>query len=187
MQPSLGSHGNSLNGTKDIPLAAITAKAFCPKWQQSSLLDSIFGSRKGIRSVAVMTEEFLCCQQGDVPIGNKKLHQLLTEMDGFSGNMGVIVTVLDTTDRHDVVLDSGLSKPGRFGRHLGDDRIDNAGRSYLENYMMGVRNLEELFLELLEGFVGLDTTSFWRVLKEVKGLQMFLLPNNKLNPQVHVS
>nr|GFB47473.1 hypothetical protein [Tanacetum cinerariifolium] len=57
----------------------------------------------------------------------------------------------------------------------------------VENYMMGVRNLEELFLELLEGFVVLDTTSFWRVLKEVKGLQMFLLPNNKLNPQVHFS
>nr|GFC63765.1 hypothetical protein [Tanacetum cinerariifolium] len=49
-------HGNSLNETKDVPHAAITAKAFCPKWQQSSPLDSIFGSRKGIRSVAVMTE-----------------------------------------------------------------------------------------------------------------------------------
>ncbi|GKE20607.1 hypothetical protein Tco_1432119, partial [Tanacetum coccineum] len=49
--PSLGSsHGNSLNGTKDVPHAAITAKEFCPRWQQSSPLDSIFGSRKGILS-----------------------------------------------------------------------------------------------------------------------------------------
>nr|GEW25915.1 nuclear pore complex protein NUP107 isoform X2 [Tanacetum cinerariifolium] len=87
-KPSLGSHGNSLNGTKNIPHAAITAKAFCPRWQQSSPLDSIFDSRKGIQSVAVMTEEFLCCQQGDVPIDKKKLHQLLTDMDGFSENDG---------------------------------------------------------------------------------------------------
>nr|GEU47070.1 hypothetical protein [Tanacetum cinerariifolium] len=55
-KPSLGSHGNSLSGTKNIPHAAITAKAFCPRWQQSSPLDSIFDSRKGIQSVAVMTE-----------------------------------------------------------------------------------------------------------------------------------
>lgn len=41
--------------------------------------------------------------------------QLLSEMDGFSGNTGVIV--LAATNRADV-LDSALLRPGRFDRQV---------------------------------------------------------------------
>lgn len=53
------------------------------------------------------------------------INQLLTEMDGFEGNTGVIV--LAATNRPDV-LDQALLRPGRFDRQVTVDRPDVAGR-----------------------------------------------------------
>ena len=53
------------------------------------------------------------------------LNQLLTEMDGFEGNTGIIV--IAATNRPDV-LDSALLRPGRFDRQVVVDRPDYAGR-----------------------------------------------------------
>ena len=53
------------------------------------------------------------------------INQLLTEMDGFEGNTGVIV--LAATNRPDV-LDSALLRPGRFDRQVTVDLPDVAGR-----------------------------------------------------------
>merc|ERR1712216_1052539 len=53
------------------------------------------------------------------------LNQLLTEMDGFEGNTGVIVVA--ATNRPDV-LDAALMRPGRFDRQVTVDRPDYAGR-----------------------------------------------------------
>ena len=53
------------------------------------------------------------------------INQLLTEMDGFQGNNGVIV--LAATNRPDV-LDSALLRPGRFDRQVTVDRPDVQGR-----------------------------------------------------------
>ena len=53
------------------------------------------------------------------------LNQLLTEMDGFEGNTGVIIVA--ATNRPDV-LDSALLRPGRFDRQVVVDRPDYAGR-----------------------------------------------------------
>ena len=53
------------------------------------------------------------------------LNQLLTEMDGFEGNTGIIIVA--ATNRPDV-LDSALMRPGRFDRQVVVDRPDYAGR-----------------------------------------------------------
>ena len=53
------------------------------------------------------------------------LNQILTEMDGFSGNSGVIV--IAATNRGDV-LDSALLRPGRFDRRVPVDLPDKQGR-----------------------------------------------------------
>jgi cell division protease FtsH len=53
------------------------------------------------------------------------LNQLLTEMDGFEDNSGVIV--LAATNRPDV-LDSALMRPGRFDRRITVDLPDRRGR-----------------------------------------------------------
>jgi len=53
------------------------------------------------------------------------LNQLLTEMDGFEGNSGIIIVA--ATNRPDV-LDSALMRPGRFDRQVVVDRPDYSGR-----------------------------------------------------------
>ena len=58
------------------------------------------------------------------------LNQLLTEMDGFEGNTGIII--IAATNRPDV-LDSALLRPGRFDRQVTVDRPDYAGRLQILN------------------------------------------------------
>lgn len=53
------------------------------------------------------------------------LNQLLTEMDGFGTDTGVII--LAATNRPDI-LDSALLRPGRFDRQIGIDKPDLNGR-----------------------------------------------------------
>lgn len=53
------------------------------------------------------------------------LNQLLTEMDGFDANTGVII--IAATNRPEV-LDPALRRPGRFDRQIVVDRPDKLGR-----------------------------------------------------------
>lgn len=53
------------------------------------------------------------------------LNQLLTEMDGFEGNTGIIV--IAATNRVDI-LDAALLRPGRFDRQVGVNVPDFNGR-----------------------------------------------------------
>jgi cell division protease FtsH len=63
------------------------------------------------------------------------LNQLLTEMDGFEGNTGIII--IAATNRPDV-LDAALLRPGRFDRQVTVDAPDMKGR--LEVLQVHARN-----------------------------------------------
>ena len=56
------------------------------------------------------------------------LNQLLTEMDGFATDSGVII--LAATNRPDI-LDSALMRPGRFDRQISIDKPDLVGREQI--------------------------------------------------------
>jgi cell division protease FtsH len=86
------------------------------------------------------------------------LNQLLTEMDGFEGNLGVIV--IAATNRPDV-LDAALLRPGRFDRQVQVDLPDYKGRlSILEVHARSKKMVEGLSLESVArrtiGFSGAD-------------------------------
>jgi cell division protease FtsH len=86
------------------------------------------------------------------------LNQLLTEMDGFEGNTGIII--IAATNRPDV-LDSALLRPGRFDRQVEVSPPDIKGR--LEVLQVHARNKKlskEVSLEAIArrtpGFSGAD-------------------------------
>jgi cell division protease FtsH len=76
-------------------------------------LDAIGRARGGATSVGGHDER------------EQTLNQILTEMDGFTGNEGVIV--LGATNRPEI-LDPALLRPGRFDRRLTISPPDQAGR-----------------------------------------------------------
>ncbi len=86
------------------------------------------------------------------------LNQLLTEMDGFEGNTGIII--IAATNRPDV-LDSALLRPGRFDRQVIVDAPDLNGR--LEILKVHARNKKlddsvslEAIARRTPGFTGAD-------------------------------
>jgi cell division protease FtsH len=86
------------------------------------------------------------------------LNQLLTEMDGFEGNTGIIV--IAATNRPDV-LDSALLRPGRFDRQVMVDYPDFKGRlGILEVHAQNKKFDPEVSLEAIArrtpGFTGAD-------------------------------
>ncbi|MDY6939645.1 MAG: ATP-dependent zinc metalloprotease FtsH2 [Cyanobacteriota bacterium] len=86
------------------------------------------------------------------------LNQLLTEMDGFEGNTGIII--IAATNRPDV-LDSALLRPGRFDRQVTVDAPDIKGRlSILEVHSRNKKLSDDVGLDAIArrtpGFTGAD-------------------------------
>jgi cell division protease FtsH len=86
------------------------------------------------------------------------LNQLLTEMDGFEGNTGIII--IAATNRPDV-LDTALLRPGRFDRQVIVDAPDLKGRQgVLEVHARNKKIAPEVSLETIArrtpGFTGAD-------------------------------
>ena len=86
------------------------------------------------------------------------LNQLLTEMDGFEGNTGIII--IAATNRPDV-LDSALLRPGRFDRQVTVDSPDFKGRlAILEVHGRNKKISPEVSIESIArrtpGFSGAD-------------------------------
>ena len=86
------------------------------------------------------------------------LNQLLTEMDGFEGNTGIII--IAATNRADV-LDSALMRPGRFDRQVTVDRPSFKGRhDILKVHARDKKLSDDVSLETVArrtpGFAGAD-------------------------------
>ncbi|HEY9638023.1 MAG TPA: ATP-dependent zinc metalloprotease FtsH2 [Coleofasciculaceae cyanobacterium] len=86
------------------------------------------------------------------------LNQLLTEMDGFEGNTGIII--IAATNRPDV-LDAALLRPGRFDRQVIVDAPDLKGRQgILEVHARNKKIAPDVSLESIArrtpGFTGAD-------------------------------
>jgi len=86
------------------------------------------------------------------------LNQLLVEMDGFDSSKGVII--MAATNRPDI-LDSALTRPGRFDRQVVADRPDLRGReAILKVHARGVAMDPSVELRVLAartpGFTGAD-------------------------------
>jgi len=89
------------------------------------------------------------------------LNQLLTEMDGFEDNTGIII--IAATNRPDV-LDAALLRPGRFDRQVMVDRPDYAGRSeILKVHARGKTLAKDVDLDRIArrtpGFTGADLSN----------------------------
>ena len=89
------------------------------------------------------------------------LNQLLTEMDGFEGNTGIII--IAATNRPDV-LDSALLRPGRFDRQITVDLPDRKGRlKILEVHARNKKLSDEVDLEKIArqtpGFSGAELSN----------------------------
>ncbi|CAJ1397853.1 unnamed protein product [Effrenium voratum] len=86
------------------------------------------------------------------------LNQILTEMDGFEGNSGVIVVA--ATNRADI-LDNALLRPGRFDRRVTVGLPDVKGREQILNVHVKNKKLAEevTLLDIAKrtaGFSGAD-------------------------------
>ena len=89
------------------------------------------------------------------------LNQLLTEMDGFEGNTGIII--IAATNRPDV-LDAALMRPGRFDRQVVVDRPDYSGRLEILNvHARGKTLSKDVDLDKIArrtpGFTGADLSN----------------------------
>ncbi|CAO2814578.1 unnamed protein product [Amaranthus hypochondriacus] len=86
------------------------------------------------------------------------LNQLLTEMDGFEGNTGIIVVA--ATNRADI-LDAALLRPGRFDRQVTVDVPDVRGRTEILKVHAGNKKFDtDVSLDVIAmrtpGFSGAD-------------------------------
>jgi cell division protease FtsH len=86
------------------------------------------------------------------------LNQLLSEMDGFDPNTGVII--MAATNRPEI-LDPALLRPGRFDRHVVVDRPDLVGREeILRIHTRNIKLSPDVDLKVIAsrtpGFVGAD-------------------------------
>jgi len=92
------------------------------------------------------------------PYANQTINQLLSEMDGFHQNEGVIV--LGATNRRDD-LDKALLRPGRFDVEVQVPVPDYTGRKeILDHYLHKIKLADDVDVEMLArgttGFTGAD-------------------------------
>ena len=121
-------------GEANVPFFSISGSEFVEMFvgMGASKVRDLFKQAKEKAPCIVFIDEIDAIGQkrsGGVNGGNDEreqtLNQLLTEMDGFEGNNGVII--LAATNRPDS-LDPALTRPGRFDRRVPVELPDLAGR-----------------------------------------------------------
>merc|ERR1719287_189314 len=121
-------------GEAGVPFISISASEFVEMFVGvgASRVRDIFAQAKKNAPCIIFIDEIDAVgrQRGaGIAGGNDEreqtLNQILTEMDGFEGNPGIIV--IAATNRADV-LDAALLRPGRFDRRIMVDNPDFKGR-----------------------------------------------------------
>merc|ERR1712025_1204124 len=121
-------------GEAGVPFISISGSEFVEMFVGvgASRVRDIFGQAKKNAPCIIFIDEIDAVgrQRGAGFAGGndereQTLNQILTEMDGFEGNSGVIV--LAATNRGDV-LDNALLRPGRFDRRVPIPLPDKQGR-----------------------------------------------------------
>ncbi|KAK0590530.1 hypothetical protein LWI29_028459 [Acer saccharum] len=135
-----------------------------PPGTGKTLLAKAIAGEAGVPFFPFQVLSLLRCRQRGTGIGGgndereQTLNQLLTEMDGFEGNTGIIVVA--ATNRADI-LDSALLRPGRFDRQVSVDVPDIRGRTEILKVHAGNKKFDaDVSLEVIAmrtpGFSGAD-------------------------------
>jgi cell division protease FtsH len=122
-------------GEADVPFFSMSASEFIEMLVGvgASRVRDLFDQAKAVAPAIVFIDELDAIGRARGSVANfggvdereQTLNQILTEMDGFTGNEGVIV--LAATNRPDV-LDPALLRAGRFDRRITLNPPDLAGR-----------------------------------------------------------
>ena len=124
-------------GEADVPFFSITGSAFVEMFAGvgAARVRNLFaGAEKKAPCIIFIDEiDAVGKARGSSGISGAEEHeqtltQLLTEMDGFNPQKGVII--LAATNRPEI-LDQALLRPGRFDRHIVVDRPDLSGREQI--------------------------------------------------------
>ena len=120
-------------GEADVPFFSMSGSEFVEMFvgMGASKVRDLFRQAKEKAPCIVFIDEIDAVgkkRDGQISTNDEReqtLNQLLTEMDGFEGNMGVII--LAATNRPES-LDPALTRPGRFDRRVPVELPDLAGR-----------------------------------------------------------
>ena len=157
----------AIAGEAGVPFFSISASEFVEMFVGvgASRVRDLFRQAKAKAPCIVFIDEIDAVgRQRGAGIGGgndereQTLNQLLTEMDGFEDNSGVIL--LAATNRADV-LDTALLRPGRFDRQIQVELPDRRGREAILGVHARTRPLGEdvslaLWARRTPGFSGAD-------------------------------
>ncbi len=157
----------AIAGEAGVPFFSISASEFVEMFVGvgASRVRDLFRQAKAKAPCIVFIDEIDAVgRQRGAGIGGgndereQTLNQLLTEMDGFEDNSGVIL--LAATNRADV-LDTALLRPGRFDRQIQVELPDRRGREAILGVHARTRPLREdvslaLWARRTPGFSGAD-------------------------------
>nr|WDA99954.1 cell division protein [Cyanidium sp. THAL103] len=160
----------AIAGEASVPFFSISGSEFVEMFVgvgASRVRDLFKKAKENAPSIVFIDEIDAVGRQRGAGIGGgndereQTLNQLLTEMDGFQGNTGVIV--IAATNRSDI-LDSALLRPGRFDRQVNISIPDINGRlAILKVHSKKKKMSKNILLETIArrtpGFSGADLSN----------------------------